>query len=216
MGATASAACCAADGSTPPRSGGRVLLRKTPAGGARQGANAYTSSGSVMWTAEEMCGRREEGRVFEPVDAPLFDMGLCEMRSSSPNPGGEGVIVHLRTPPPSERRPHVNPADAAAATEDAEDVALADMAIRTPTKPVSRGMPSPAKSKRLPASPAASGEEPPPWSSGRHAPPRMATNRRVFGPRVLPGAHPAQVTEMCCGYRGGLVFKAHRLLYHSA
>ena len=22
-------------------------------------------------------------------------------------------------------------------------------------------------------------------------------------------------TEMCCGYRGGLVFKAHRLLYHS-
>jgi len=23
-------------------------------------------------------------------------------------------------------------------------------------------------------------------------------------------------TEMCCGYQGGLVFKAHRLLYHSA
>jgi len=23
-------------------------------------------------------------------------------------------------------------------------------------------------------------------------------------------------TEMCCGYRGGLVSKAHRLLYHSA
>jgi len=26
----------------------------------------------------------------------------------------------------------------------------------------------------------------------------------------------AKPYEMCCGYRGGLVFKAHRLVYHSA
>ena len=182
MGATASAACCAVDEPASPRSSGRFQLRKTPAGGASQGATAYTSDGGqgpagtvMIWTPENVCGRREEDvarRLFEPVDTPLCDMGLCEMRSSLPNPEREGVIVHLRTPNPSERRTHVPPAEAAATTEDAEDVELADLYTRTPTKLVSRGRPSPAKSKRLPSSPAAPEEEsPPPWSSGRHAPP---------------------------------------------
>ena len=33
---------------------------------------------------------------------------------------------------------------------------------------------------------------------------------------LLPQANPVQTQEsLCCGYRGGLVFQAHRLLYHS-